>query len=69
MAPTGWTKEQKCRLFLKTIPYNIIDNKLYKRGADHITCRYLQPKETITVLEEMHDQPGDNHFGAEVTIK
>jgi hypothetical protein len=69
IAPSNLSKDQKRRLFLKSIPYSLIENQLYKKCVDQVVRRCVYPGEVSTILHEMHNQPGGGHFSTAITVK
>ena len=69
IAPSNLSKDQKRRLFLKSIPYSLIENQLYKKCVDQVVRRCVYPGEVSTILHEMHNQPRGGHFSTAITVK
>ena len=52
-------------LRLKSTPYLLIDNILFRRNLDGILLRCLDKDETKVILKELHFGPAGGHFGGE----
>ena len=52
---------------MKSAPYLLIDNVLFRRNSDGVLLRCLDKDETDVILKELHSGPAGGHFGGETT--
>ena len=52
---------------MKSAPYLLIDNILFRRNSDGVLLRCLDKDETEVILKELHFGPEGGHFGGETT--
>ena len=52
---------------MKSAPYLLIDNILFRRNSDGVYLRCLDKDETEVILKELHSGPAGGHFGGETT--
>ena len=54
---------------MKSAPYLLIDNILFRRNSDGVYLRCLDKDETEVILKELHSGPLGGHFGGETTAQ
>ena len=52
---------------LKSAPYQLVNNVLFKKHADGLLLRCLEKEESNLVLTQLHDKPAGSHFGGDTT--
>ena len=67
--PTDFSTKQKNRLTLKSAPYSIIADTLYKQGKDGVLRRCIMSSEIPLILKGCHSDPAGGHFAGEITAR
>ena len=57
----------KRALRLRSAPYQLIDNILFKNNFEGVLLRFLERNEFDSVLPQLHAGPAEAHFGEETT--
>ena len=66
-APDYLEPKKKRALRLKSAPYLLIDNILFRRNSDGVYLRCLDKDEIEVILKELHSGLAGGHFGGETT--
>ena len=66
-APDYLEPRKRRALRLKSAPYLLIDNILFRRNSDKVLLRCLDKDETEVISKELHFGPAGGHFGGETT--
>ena len=67
--PIDFSTKQNSRLMLKSVPYSILANTLYKKGKDVILKRCILSSKIPSMLKGCHSDPTGGHFAGEVTAR
>ena len=52
---------------LKSAPYQLVNNVLFRKNADGVLLRCLEKEESDSVLKQLHDGPAGGHFVGDTT--
>jgi len=52
---------------LKSAPYQLVNNVLFRKNANGTLLRCLEREESDLVLTQLHDGPAGGHFGGDTT--
>ena len=66
-APENLDSWSKRPLRLRSAPYQLIDNILFKKNFEGVLLRCLERNEADSVLPQLHAGPAEGHFGGETT--
>ena len=66
-APEHLDSRSKIYLILRSAPYQLIDNILFKKNFKGVLLRCLERNEADSVLPQLHARPAGGHFGRETT--
>ena len=67
--PLHFTNKLKRRLILKSAPYTMIGDALYKQGKDGVLRRCIFQSEASTILEGCHSDNCGSHFAGDSTAR
>lgn len=67
--PNNFTEKMKKNLVVKSTPYTILGDVLYKKGKDGILRRCIFQSEVQTILEGCHADSCGGHFAGESTAR
>jgi len=62
-------REERKHFTIKSRPYTLYGEILYKLGLDGTLQRCLSPNKGNVILTELHDGPTRGHYGISTTIK
>ena len=68
-APDYLEPRKRRALRLKSSPYLLIDNILFRINLDRVLFQCLEKDETEAILKELHFGPAGGHFGGETTTR
>ena len=54
--------KNKRAVILKSAPYQLVNNVLFRKNADGVLLRCLEKEESDLVLTQLHDGPTGGHF-------
>ena len=66
-APDHLDPKKKRAVRLKSTPYQLVNNILFRKKADGVLLRCLEKEESDLVLTQLHDGPAGGHFGGDTT--
>ena len=66
-APDHLDPRKKRAVRLKSAPYQLINNVLFRKNADGVLLRCLEKEESDLVLTQLHDGSAGGHFGGDTT--
>ena len=66
-APEHLDPRNKRALRLRSAPYQLIDNILFRKNFEGVLLRCLERNEADNVLSQLHAGPAGGHFGGETT--
>ena len=66
-APDHLYPNKKRAVRLKSAPYQLVNNVLFRKNADGVLLRCLEKEEFDLVLTQLHDGPAGGHFGGDTT--
>ena len=61
-APDHLDPKKKRAVRLKSAPYQLINNVLFRKNADGVLLRCLEKEESDLVLTQLHDGPAGGHW-------
>ena len=66
-APDHLEPKKKRYVRLKSTPYQLLNNVLFRKNADGVLLHYLEKEEFDSVLKKLHDGSTGGHLGGETT--
>ena len=66
-APYHLEPKKKRVVRLKSAPYQLVNNVLFRKNADGVLLRCLEKEESDLVLTQLHDSLAGGHFGGDTT--
>ena len=66
-APDHLDPKKKRVVRLKSAPYQLVNNVLFRKNADGVLLHYLEKEEFDLVLKNLHDGSAGGHLGGETT--
>ena len=62
-----WTKDERRKVRINNRHFAVIDNKLFRRGANGILRRCVSEAEVPDILTSCHDSACEGHFSGQLT--
>ena len=66
-APDNLDPKKKREVRLKSAPYQLVNNVLFRKNADGDLLCCLEKEKSDLVLTQLHDGPAGGHFGGDTT--
>jgi hypothetical protein len=66
-APQYLEPKKRRALRLKSVQYQLVNGKLFRKNYDHILLRCLEKTDAKKVIQELHNGPTRGHFGGDTT--